>query len=151
MTALARLVLFCLRHAREPAVLLARLRRLRDLIGEVRRAPNGVEALQKVWHDVLETNDREEPERVARQLLAAVGEDGKEEIVSAAEKLVERERIEGRREELRQTLLKLLAARFGVLPADTVDRVNAAEKAQLDRWFERALTAISLDDALRSP
>jgi Putative transposase, YhgA-like len=159
MTALARLVLFCLRHAREPAVLLARLRRLRDLIDEVRRAPNGVEALQKVWHYILETNDREEPEQVARQLLAAVGDDGKEEIVSAAEKLVERGRIEGRlegriegrREELRQTLLKLLAARFGVLPADTVDRVNAAEKAQLDRWFDRALTAISLDDALRNP
>jgi hypothetical protein len=69
MTALARLVLFCLRHAREPSILLARLRRLRDLIEEVRSAPHGVEALQRLWHDILQINDREEPDEVLRLLL----------------------------------------------------------------------------------
>jgi hypothetical protein len=45
MSAFARLVLFCLRHVREPAVLLQRLGRWVDLVGEARRAPNGPAAL----------------------------------------------------------------------------------------------------------
>ncbi|WP_437487137.1 DUF4351 domain-containing protein [Sorangium sp. So ce1014] len=54
----------------------------------------------------------------------------------------------GRREGLQHTLLKLLGARFGALPEDIVARVNSADIPQLDRWFDRVLTATTLADAL---
>ena len=44
MTALATLVLWCLRHAREPEVLVERLGAWMDLVREVRRAPDGAAA-----------------------------------------------------------------------------------------------------------
>ena len=57
-------------------------------------------------------------------------------------------RKEGRVEALRKTLLKLLRNRFGVLPADAETRIQAAGDALLETWFDRALAASSLDDAL---
>ncbi len=168
MSAFARLALWCLRHAREPELLLEQLRRWLDLVRETRRAPNGAEALRALWRYILATNERDEPEEVLQRLLAAVGDEGKEEVVSVADKLVEHGRREGlqegrreglqagrreglqagRREGLQHTLLKLLGARFGALPEDIVARVNSADIPQLDRWFDRVLTATTLADAL---
>jgi predicted transposase/invertase (TIGR01784 family) len=164
MSAFARLVLFCLRHVREPAVLLQRLGRWVDLVGEARRAPNGPAALVALFRYILETNRELEPEAIVEQLLAAVGEEGKEQILSAGEKLIERGRqeglqkglqkgrqeghqeglLKGRREERRELLLKLLGTRFGALPAHVVARVNEADLDQLERWFDRIIAAPSL-------
>jgi hypothetical protein len=44
----------------------------------------------------------------------------------------------------RALLLKLLGTRFGALPASLVARVEAADLAELDGWFERGITAPSL-------
>ncbi|WP_437578585.1 DUF4351 domain-containing protein [Sorangium sp. So ce887] len=72
--------------------------------------------------------------------------------MSVADKLVEHGRREGlqegRREGLQHTLLRLLGARFGALPEDVAARVNSADIPQLDRWFDRVLTATTLADAL---
>lgn len=148
MSAFGRLVLFCLRHAREPAVLLERLSRWVDLVGEARRAPNGRAALVTLFRYILLTNREDEPEAIVERLLAAVGEEGREEIMTAGEKLIERGRQEGhregRREGQRALLLKLLGTRFGALPASVVARVNAADLDQLDRWFERGIAAPAL-------
>jgi hypothetical protein len=78
------------------------------------------------------------------QLLAAVGEEGKEQILSAGEKLIERGRQEGLLKGRRELLLKLLGTRFGALPAGVVARVNEADLDQLDRWFERGIAALAL-------
>jgi hypothetical protein len=51
---------------------------------------------------------------------------------------------EGRRE----MLLKLLRTRFGAVPEAAVERVTAADLAQLDLWAERVLTAPTLADVL---
>jgi predicted transposase/invertase (TIGR01784 family) len=156
MSAFSRLVLFCLRHAREPEVLLERLGRWVDLVREARRAPNGRSALVSLWRYILSTSREDEPEVVIERLLATVGEEGKEEIMTAGEKLIERGRQEGRREGERKgreegerkgrraSLLKLLGTRFGALPAGIVAQVEAAELADLDRWFERGIAAPSL-------
>ncbi|WP_437564198.1 hypothetical protein [Sorangium sp. So ce542] len=48
-------------------------------------------------------------------------------------------------------LLRLLGARFGVLPDAAVARVNAADIGERDRWSERVLTAPTLADVLSEP
>ncbi|WP_437731849.1 Rpn family recombination-promoting nuclease/putative transposase [Sorangium sp. So ce1335] len=144
MSALARLVLWCLRHAREPDELLDRLGKWLDLVRDVRRVPDGTRALRAMWRYILATSERNEPDKVLRRLLAVVGDDGKEDIVSVADMLVERGRQEGQR----RMLLKQLGARFGALPDDAVARVNAADMTELDRLSERVLTAATLADVL---
>jgi predicted transposase YdaD len=153
MTALGRLALWCLRHARDPQVLLDRLGEWVDLVREVRRAPDGPATLLLIWRYILSTNEpKRDPDDVVARLLAAVGEEGKEEIMTAADMLIERGRKEGRKEgrkaERREMLLKLLRARFGALPEAVVARVNATEMPQLDVWLEQVLTAATLADVI---
>jgi hypothetical protein len=144
MSALGRLSLWCLRNARTPEAIVQGLGRWLGLVREVRRAPNGMAALVTIWRYVLLVGDRFGPEDLVARLLAASGEDGKEEIVTAGEQLIER----GRKEGQQKMLLKLLQARFGALPDAAVARVNAAGPAELDLWAECVLTAPTLEDVL---
>jgi hypothetical protein len=98
---------------------------------------------------ILLTNREDQPEAIiVERLIAAVGEEGEEQVLSAGERLIERGRqegiLKGRREERRALLLKLLGSRFGALPAAIVARVDGADLAELDRWFERAIAAAGL-------
>ncbi len=68
-----------------------------------------------------------------------------------ADKLIEQGRQEGRRvgliEGKRETLLRLLKAKFGPLPEATSSRVEALDSLdELDSYFERALKATSLEE-----
>jgi hypothetical protein len=92
MTALARLSLWCLRHAREPWELVDRLGAWMDLVREVRAAPHGAAALALIMRYIFATNEPDRPEDLVLRLLAAVGEEGKEEIMTAADQLMERGR-----------------------------------------------------------
>jgi len=49
----------------------------------------------------------------------------------------------------RQDLVKLLTRRFGSLSTATQRKLDAAPIEKLDRWFDRALDAASLKDALK--
>jgi predicted transposase/invertase (TIGR01784 family) len=142
ITALARLSLWCLRHAREPWELVDRLGAWADLAGEVRRAPNGMAALALIMRYIFATNEPDQPEALVQRLLAAVGNEGKEEIMTAADQLMERGRAQGRRE----MLLDVLRQRFGELPGATVAQVAAAGLEELQAWSKRMLTAPRLDD-----
>jgi hypothetical protein len=144
MTALSRLVLWCLRRAREPDELVLRLGRWMDLVREVRRAPNGAAALRRVWQYILATNEPRKPEELVSRLLLVAGEDEKEEIVTAAEQLMER----GERKGECKVLLRLLRQRFGTVPEQVVERVNAASLTQIDLWVDRVLTAPTLAEVL---
>jgi hypothetical protein len=55
-------------------------------------------------------------------------------------------REEGRKEGREELLLRLLAQRFGKLPAKVVARIHAADSAQLDRWGERVISAATLEE-----
>ncbi|WP_172965267.1 transposase [Candidatus Thiodictyon syntrophicum] len=73
-------------------------------------------------------------------------EETKMRYVTSAERIGIRKGIElGRQESQRELLEHLLVARFGPLPGSLAVRVAGAESAQLSAWFERALTADSLD------
>ena len=59
---------------------------------------------------------------------------------------LEKGREEGERSALASTLNKLARLRFREVPAETVARIDAATKADLERWLERFVTAETLDD-----
>ncbi len=155
MSAVGRLALFCLRHAPDPSKLVQRLARWLDLIREARSTPGGRDALKFVWQYILTVSEREKPEDLVEQLLLVVGEESKEDVVTAGEMLIERGRKEERekaheewRAMLQGILLKQLRARFGALPRSAAARVRAAEPAQLERWLGRVIAARTLADAL---
>ena len=52
----------------------------------------------------------------------------------------------GRREGEARTLLQLLARRFGTVPEAVTERVARASIDDVERWFDRAVDAASLDD-----
>jgi hypothetical protein len=148
MSALGRLVLWCLRSSRTPEDLVQGLTAWADLLREVKRAPNGAGALAKIWRYLYMVNDRVGAAELLPQLMAAVGEDGRDEIVNAAEELIEEGREQGREQEARELLVRLLASRFGALTPAARARVNGADRAQIEQWVERLLTAPSLEALL---
>ncbi|XXT16983.1 Rpn family recombination-promoting nuclease/putative transposase [Sorangium sp. So ce429] len=152
MTALGRLVLWCLRHARRPEELVARLSGWYEVVQEVRRAPGGGAALARVWRNILSIADPPHPRELLQRLLEAAGPEAEEEIVTIADYLREQGRLagerEGRLEGQRSTLLKQLRLRFGELPEPVVARVRAADAGQVERWTERVLSAPTVDDVL---
>jgi len=154
MSALGRLVLWCLRNARTPENLVWGLKGWVDLVREVRRAPNGAAALKMIFRYVFMINERFGTKELLGLLEQAVGEEGKAEMTSVADQLREEGRREGHVEGLfrgrREILLKQLRARFGELPEAAVARVNAAELGQLDTWAERVLSAQTLADVIGS-
>jgi hypothetical protein len=155
-TALARLALFCLRHAREPGELLQALARCVDLVREVRAAPNGREALERIWRYIFVVSNPQDPEALVDRLIAVVGKESEEDVMTVADWLREEGRKEGRQEGRqegrdegrRETLLRMMRARFGEVPETAVARIRAAGSAQLDAWADRILTAATLDDVL---
>jgi hypothetical protein len=104
-----------------------------------------------VWQYILTVSEPGKPEDLIEQLLLVVGEEDREDVVTAGEMLIERGRQEAREEgraTLQGILLKLLRARFGALPRSAAARVRAADPAQLERWLGRVVTAPSLADVL---
>ena len=59
-------------------------------------------------------------------------------------------RVEGRVEGKADTLQRLLAHRFGALPEPARMQIERASLAQLDTWFDAALEAESIEDALEN-
>jgi flagellar biosynthesis/type III secretory pathway protein FliH len=104
---------------------------------------------------------------LVERLLLVVGEEEKEEIVTAGETLIARGRKQGReqgreegREEglekgraeaRREMLLEQLHARFGRLPRSVPERVQAADTAQVKRWLLRVVTATTLAEVFADP
>jgi uncharacterized protein (DUF3084 family) len=85
---------------------------------------------------------------------------GEEQIVTAAEQLIELGRLQsflqaylqgflqGFLQGRREVLLRQLKIRFGDLPQTAVTRVNSAGNNDIDRWAMRILTDAALEDVL---
>ena len=59
-------------------------------------------------------------------------------------------RVEGEGKGKAETLQRLLAHRFGALPEPARMQIERASLAQLDTWFDAALEAESIEDALEN-
>jgi predicted transposase YdaD len=122
----------------------------------VRHAPGGRRAFGGLLTYALEATETSEARLTA--LVDTVGDRrDKETIMSTAEKLRALARaeghVEGRAEGLilgqAQTLLRLMASRFGPVPEAVATRVRAASPAELAAWTDRILTAPTLQDVLK--
>ena len=148
MSALGRLALWCLKNSRSPEQLVAQVGRWGELMRQVARAPNGREALSRIFRYMWEVDERMGVEELRRLVVREVGKDVEEAIVTTADKLREEGRSQGRSEGQREMLLKQLSKRFGELREDAVARVKAAGPAELEAWFDRVLTAPTLAGVL---
>jgi predicted transposase/invertase (TIGR01784 family) len=87
----------------------------------------------------------------------------KEIAMNAADKLREEGRLQGLAEgeargetkgmtqSARDILLRLLSRRFGALPPEVTERIEAAERATLLGWTDAVLTAATLDEVFLGP
>ena len=156
LTALSQLVLLALKHIRDGDI----ARRLPQWGGIFRAAVegSGFDALIRILMYISES-----VEQVSLDDLQwtgdSVGVSAEEVAMTLAEKLRqegreqgrEQGRKEGRKEGRVQTLLRLLALRFGNVPAQVAARLKEAKLADLELMTERVLTAATLDEVLNSP
>lgn len=130
-------------------MLLRNLWRWLDLLAAVRKAPNGLAAMQAILRYVVVTTKRvsEEEIRETLQSLAASNED---EMETVADQLEEMFREKGIAMGQRRVLLRQLGRRFGEVPESIVERLNGADEETLDAWADRVLSAKTLDEVFTS-
>lgn len=156
MSAMGRLALGLLKHARRFDVFLADLGRWAEAMREVMEAPGGLSALSVVLTYMHLVNDQVPREQVAERLDAVLGRGAKEAYVTEGELLIqeglEKGLQQGRQEGVlqgqRAVLRHLLERRFGELPERALARLEAAGAEELDQWADRVLTAATLDEVV---
>jgi hypothetical protein len=139
-TALARVVLGLLKHARDFGRFYDDMARWMDALGEMIAAPGGAEAFTSVLRYIYLVNDQVPPAKVAERLGRLLGPQTQEAYVTYGQQLIEQGQV--------KVLRKLLEQRFGPLSEGTLERLAAAGEQDLDRWAERVLTARTLDEVL---
>jgi hypothetical protein len=87
-----------------------------------------------------------DPAMSRARIAAMIGPEHEDTMQSIAEHLIEK----GVHKERRSMLLRLLGRRFGAASAQIAARVEGASLAELERWFDRAIDAASLDDVFAS-
>jgi predicted transposase/invertase (TIGR01784 family) len=151
-TALAKLVVMCLKYARTRADFVRILGRWMDVAREVARAPHGLEALAQVMCYVLEVNEYVESEELQELLEREIGPEAKDAIMTAGQRLIEQGRqqgIEQGRQRVQELLLRLLRQRFGKeVDAGVEQRIAAASFEQIETWSARELSAATLAEVL---
>ena len=147
MAPLAKLVLLAMQFLRgqeaEPA--LAIMRGALDYLRQVLAVPGGRERLIPVWYYLFRVSDLDLQavhDLVAIELDEQAGADMK----TTAERLEEK----GYRASMIATLLRLIERRFGAPDDATRNRVQQATAADLARWLDAILDAVTLDALLAS-
>jgi predicted transposase YdaD len=128
---------------------------LAELLDVLRALPadhSGQDTLAAVLCYVFEVASPEpEPERLRAFLARQVGHNASEVAMSAAEKLRQAGKIEGRAEGRAAILLKQLSLKFGSVSAGTRKRVESASIDELDALAERILSAKTLPEVFTAP
>jgi predicted transposase YdaD len=153
MTALARLVAACFKHARTRADFLEILSGWAGVVREVVSAPHGLEALALVVRYILLVNDHVEPEKLQAFLERVAGPEAKDAVMTAGERLIQQGEDRGIQKGIEQgeraLLLRLLRKRFGSqVDHDTERRVAAASAEQIATWAEGILSTTTLAELL---
>lgn len=160
LTAFGKLVLWALSIPDDDERLLAEIGRMQAAIAEAMAAPGGHEALAALLRYISSTHQRLGTQRLAKALTAAAGEHEAKIMTTILEQFERKGhaegrvegrvegRFEGRVEGRAKTLLELLAARFGSVPASARARVMAADEPTLARWSIRVLSEGSIDTVL---
>lgn len=156
LTALGKVALWCLSVSGDDARLEREIGRIAAALDEVLAAPSGLAAFEALLRYLMATHERLNVQKIGKILEKAVGPRAQEAIVTELDAIERRGRAQGRvqgRAQGRvqgraQTLLEVLTARFGSVPAEVSTRILAADEATLVAWTARVLTAPTPEDLL---
>ena len=124
------------------------------------RRESSADAVELILRYMMEVSRTMPDEDTQKLITSAVGEHPLEDAMSYSFPLLRAERKrarqegrqEGRQEERlltkRELVALLLTRRFGPVPEPRQPALAAADEPTLDRWFDRVLTAASLDEVL---
>jgi len=142
----ARFVLTVMRLVRIPIAVPETFARALAEFAERADLAQVLNTLRGVLPYVLGQQDAMSAEQAVHIAEHTVGPEAGEEIMNAAQRLIDRGLEQGIPEGQRRTILRLLQRRFGPLSPAIVDRVDRADSDTLDRWADRLLDAQALDD-----
>jgi predicted transposase/invertase (TIGR01784 family) len=142
MTAAARIMLWCLKTARDAAALVGGMPRWLALFQEASKSRSGAAALQSIWTYMLCVHE----DRALQELNTVLDEEQRKEM-SLAEHLEKK----GEKKGERKIVQRQLQRRFGPLPPEALERLQHAATRELDQWADRVLTAATLADVLDAP
>ncbi|WP_081426294.1 Rpn family recombination-promoting nuclease/putative transposase [Sorangium cellulosum] len=152
LTALGKVVLWCLSVSGDDARLEREIGHVGAALDEVLRAPSGLAALEALLRYLLATHERLSVQEIGGILEKAVGPRAQEAIVTELDEIERRGRaqgrVQGRVQGRAQTLLEVLTARFGSVPAEVSARILAADEATLVTCTTRVLTAPTPQEVL---
>jgi predicted transposase YdaD len=139
LSVLPKLVLWTFKNVHRGRDAVPALRKVADLLRALLLARNGLDALCTLLRyisDVSESSDEELRDLMEELQLP----EASEALMTMTETLLRR----GREEKQRENLITLLRLRFGSLPESVLDRIDHADLAQMNHWFERGATAKTL-------
>ncbi len=142
-SALTRLALLILQHARTAPNLYEFLHAYHVLFHEVSLAANGGDALLRIFSYLAWV--RGASDTAALHTITAQLNEGTS-MQTIAEMWEQQGRVKGRQEGRQELLRRQLERRFGQLPADVDTRLATADAVTLLRWADNIVTATSLDD-----
>ncbi len=148
LTALGKVVLWCLSVAGDDARLEREITRIAEALDEVLRAADGPAALEALLRYLVATHERLSVKKMGKLLEKAAGPRAQEVIVTVLDEIERRGERRGRAEGRARTLLELLASRFGAVPAKVSARILAADEATLTTWTARLLSASTLHEVI---
>jgi predicted transposase/invertase (TIGR01784 family) len=141
MTALAKLVSLCFKHARTRPDFLEIFAHWIDVVREVAGTPNGWAALNLVMRYIIEVNEHLQPEALQALMEREVGPQAKDAVVTAGQQLIE----QGFQQGERAVLLRQLRRRFGgEVDTPVEQRIATASIEQVELWVDRVLSAATL-------
>jgi methionine synthase II (cobalamin-independent) len=124
------------------------LRRWADMLAEMGRAPDGLQALTAFWTYALLVGKMDRNE--LRELAQSIGTIASEAYMTAAEILhAEGEAVgvvKGRADGKAEIVLRQLRLKFGEVPEAVRQRIVSAASDELDRFADAIITASSLDE-----
>jgi hypothetical protein len=156
LTALGRVVLWCLSVAGDRKRLEAEIDGMVAELNALFAAPAGIDALIAVLRYLVATHPKLSAAKITKMLETTARKGQKEVTMDVLDELKREGRVQGRREGRAEgraegrvegaarVLLAQLSARFGAVPADVRERILAATEPMLTRWSLRVLTAPTL-------
>jgi predicted transposase/invertase (TIGR01784 family) len=119
-----------------------------DQFHKLENEPCGMIDLRDIIEYILEVGEVDRQDFV--KLIDQFGPRAKEEAMTTAERFIahgeERGLEKGEVRGQAKTLLRLLAAKFGDIPAGIDNRIHSAGPDQLDQWTLKILTATTIDE-----
>jgi predicted transposase YdaD len=157
LTALGRVVLWSLSIAYDDERLAKEIDQLAEELNALLAAPDEIDAALAVLRYLVATHVGLSAPKIAKLLAKTARKGHKEVNMDVLYELKREGHDEGKREGLAEgkreggarMLLKLLAARFGRVPAEAKAQILAATEPMLARWSLRVLSAPTLDAVLR--